>query len=225
MKRMLSPRKAVLALAALLILSSCAGSFKAYVALEPVGRQQTPGGRLIEMNGYSVNAPLGNKWGMEVDGERKTVTFFLVKRHSRAGQVLGFTLIQVFRNTVVVPEMRKMREEEVADIFRAQEERTMGEAGIPIRDVKKEVAARDGKNFYTLTYKATKLRYRNLLIDGVPVISENVLLLYFPPDFKENHDFYGFLINDAYRPDSLATSTDIDQIDPVIRSLKISPRR
>ena len=194
------------------------------MALEPVGRQITPGGGLIELNGYSVNAPPGNKWGMDIDAERKTVTLFLVKRHSRAGQVLGFTLIQVFRQTIAAPEMLKMREAEIADLFRAQEERLMGEAGVAITDIKKETTARAGKSFYALTYKADKLRYRNLLIEGVTVVSDNVLLLYFPPDFQQTHDLYGFLIDDAYRPASLATSTDISQIDPVIRSLKISPR-
>jgi hypothetical protein len=224
MKRISIWRAAVFAVGSLMLLISGCRAYKAYVRLEPVGRQQTPGGRLITMNGYTIKAPLGKKWGMEIDAEREMVTFFLVKRHSRAGQVLGCTMIQVYKNTVDDPGIQDLREGEVAGLLLAQEERTMGEAGIPITDVKKELTARGGKTYYTLTYKAKKLKYRNLLLDGVPVISENVLFLYFPPDFKENHDFYGFLINDAYRPDSLATSVNIDQIYPVIDSLEISPR-
>jgi hypothetical protein len=224
MKRISTCRAAVFAVGSLVLLISGCRSYKAYVRLEPVGRQQIEGGRRVEMNGYSINAPLGKRWGMEIDAERKMVTFFLVKRHSRAGQVLGFTLIQVYRNTVVAPEMLKMKEAEIAEIYRAQELRFMGEEGIPVTDVKKDMVSRDGKTLYSLSYKAPRLRYKNLMIEGVPVISENLLLLYFPPDFKDRHDFYGFLINDAYRPDSLATSTDTEQIYPVIDSLKISPR-
>jgi hypothetical protein len=207
----------------MLLIAAC-HAYKAYVVLEPIGRQQTPGGRLVELNGFSLKAPPGKAWGIDIDEERKMVTFARVKRHSRAGQVLGLTMIQVYRNKVVDPKMENMDEGRVADLFMAQEAKILEEAGIAVTDAKRDVTVIGGKKLYTLTYKTTKLRYPNSALNGVPIVSGNALFLYFPPDFAKTRDIFVFLINDACRPDSLAASADVGQIYPVIDSLKITPR-
>jgi len=149
--------------------------------------------------------------------------------------VMGITIIHVFRNEVAGKGWH-MSEEEIANDYRNQEEKKMIEAGVKLdsttfylyqfdgeyklEDLRKDVTSINGKKLYTMTYKATAGTFFGIpLSKGPSRTVETALYLYFPPNIKEKHNFYCFLISETYLPPSLL-KIDLTQIYHVIRSFQ-----
>jgi ankyrin repeat protein len=142
---------------------------------------------------------------------------------------IGTTLIKVFRNEMA-PQGWHFSEEEAADDFRNNEEKIMTEELVKkgtyeLKDVKKGAATIGGKKFYTMSYKTTTGSFWGQFVEGGASYHavESALYLFFPPDFKKTHIFYGFLISDYYLRGHLYVTkkTDLAQIYPVINSFRI----
>jgi hypothetical protein len=210
---------------ALLLLFSCATTQQA---------QRVKEGETINMGSYTVNVPPGDDWQIQIDKEREAVIF--VKEKGKGMRVLGqllggnsirrgTTLIQIFRNAIMDPSKWYLSEEEIADDYRNSEENivSMGEdekEEYKLEDVKKGITTVEGRRLYFLSYKATTGHWMGSL-KGPSKAVEATLYLFFPPDFRYNHIFYGFLINESYLQGNLIT-VDLTIIYPVINSFRIT---
>lgn len=187
---------------ALLLLTSCATSSQF---------QHAKGGQVIEMKTYTVAVPPGDEWVLQTDEGRTSVEFLReeMKGHS--------TLIKVLLN---IPTRWRnfLSEEELADDVRSREEKDMIERGVKtgeykLEEVKKGNADIGGKQLYTMSYRTVKENKA----------AENVLYVYFPPEFREDRIFYEFLISQAYIQDAsggVQTTPDMKLVYPVIESFK-----
>ena len=217
------------------LLFSCATSMQKYVRESPAGAPcQT---EVIDMGYYSIKAPSGQNWGIEIDKEKRIVKFQKLKIWALSGKILGSTLILVTENKRLQDKWY-LSEEEIADDYRNLEEKIMLEEGVKkgeykLKEVKKETTIIDEKKFYTMSYKTTRGTWGEMIGSSIPagvagspllmkapIAVENKIYLYFPTDFKEKHHFFVFLISEAYERGSVI-SIDLKQIYPVINSLKI----
>src|SRR5271169_5728433 len=188
----------------------------------------------IDLGDYMVDVPSSEDWQIQVDKERGIVIFAKEKGKGMRilGQVLGgppiirgITLIQIFRNAVKDSPKCDLSEEEMADDYRNNEENVMLKEGVAkgeynLEDVKKGVITIDGKRLYFMSYKAATAGSWM----GATKAVEGTLYLYFPPDFKTNHIFYGFLISESYFRKYFMT-VDLTQIYPVINSFQLKERQ
>ncbi len=182
---------------------------------------------IVDAGYFTVEPPYGtwppyDVWSCQVDKELGFIRFEKAKYSCVPGfrRFVGWTLIQVFRNGVK-QEGWHLSEEEVADNFRNEEENIMRLEGgakgeYKVKDVKKNVTTIGGKKLYFMSYK-TSTPFK---VFGGGKIIKAVLYLYFLPEFKENHIFYGFLFLESHVTGSLVTF-DVELIYPVINSLKI----
>ncbi len=188
---------------------------------------QVSSGRLVDVGKFSVKAPDGEGWNIQIDKQNAAVIFVKAKQSAiskLAGVIDASTLVRVFRNEVVQPKP-PMSEEETADEFRNFEEKIMIEEGVnkgqyKLEDVKKGTTIVNGRKLYFLSYKTTAgTLFGGVSPKGPLRAAEAVLYLYFPEHFKETNSFYCFLISETYtRP--AVFSIDLGQIIPIIRSFK-----
>jgi hypothetical protein len=176
---------------------------------------------IVDADYFTVEAPHGT-WAYKVDKQMEfiIISFEKYKHSTLGGPGIGSILIQVFRNGVK-QEGWHLSEEEVADDFRNQEENIMrferGTKGkYNLKDVKKDITTIGGKKLYRMSYK---VNFPYNIKEGWKVINA-VLYLYFPPEFKENHIFYGFIFSESHPKGALVTF-DVGLIYPVINSLRI----
>jgi hypothetical protein len=214
MKRCKRIREKAIILATLLLLFSCATTQQA---------QRVKEGETINMDSYTVALPPGENWEIQKAKEKGMVTFLKLKKWLFTGRVLGSTTIKVFRNEIA-PQGWHLSEEEIANDFRNNEEKIMREEGVKnglyeLEDVTKSIESEGDKKLYAMSYKIT----RDLPGGGAAArrAQEAVLYLYFPPDFKVRHIFYGFLISEDYERGSFV-KVDLAQIDTVINSFRIT---
>jgi len=184
---------------------------------------------VIDMRSYSIQAPIGEGWQIQMDKGKTIVSFMKIKQSAMsklAGVIDGSTLIRVFTNEVA-PQGWHMGEKETADDFRNHEETIMIEEGVKkgeytLEGVKKGNTTINDKKLYFLSYKTTAgTLFGGVSPQGPLRAVEAELYLYFPEHFMEKHIFYGFLISEAYtRP--AVFSIDLMQINPIIKSFKES---
>lgn len=164
----------------------------------------------IEMETYTVSVPPGGGW--RVDRDKKGGTIRFQKRNP-------ITIIQVSYNRVVKEEMLQWGEEEVASDYRQGEVGHMMVRGaiertyVP-KDVKQDTTSLDGKKFYTLAYRTSGEPFGNP--DG-----QAILYLYFPPDFREKHTFYLFLMHVVIGDQDSSKQGDFAPIHQVIGSFRL----
>jgi hypothetical protein len=184
------------------------------------GRQYTQGS-IIDMGNFSVIGPPGNGWFVNIQKDQRKVEFQKRNVSQSTGFINESTLIHVLQNWVADEKLKRLSEEEVADDFRMKEElgmlfRGVGMGKYELTDVKKETTIIDDKKLYLMSYRTSGV--------GKPVprkwISEAVLYLFFPADFKERHFFYCFLIQQV-KAEGFFGAYDLTPIIPVINSLKI----
>lgn len=192
-------------------------SFLLSCATAPETQQETkiP---IFDASYFTVEPPYG-VWD-QAYSEPGTIIFGKPKYSVLWGWV-GRTLINVFRKEVK-QEGWHLSEEQVADDFRSQEKNIIRsdwstKSEYKLKDVKKDVTTIGGKKLYRMNYKVT---YPYNLMEGWRVVNA-VLYMYFPPEFKQNHIFYGFLFSESHAWGALVTF-DVELIYPVINSLKIN---
>jgi len=172
----------------------------------------------IDMGNYTVNAPLGEGWKVEVEKDKGAIKFSKQTK-SFFGGGLPVTIIHVSRNWVL-QEKWNLSEEEIANDYRTGEAANMMVQGgvfgdYILEDVKNDTMTLDEKNIYTMSYKTTGGKWF-----GKSKVQEATLYLYFPPDFKEKHAFYIFVMSEVHKRDK-DKKTDFTQILPVIKSLRL----
>jgi hypothetical protein len=218
MKYVIGIASKIIILIVFFLLSSCAKPAPMHTSIaEPS----------IDMGNYRVSPPPGDGWQVDIERENgtSTVTFMKLKLWW-TGRVLGSTLIRVFKDTVK-PDSWHLSEEQVANNVRSTEEKIMIKEGvekgiIELKDVEKETEIISGKKFYTMTYKTSMGSFLGgVLRQGTWRSSENKLYLYFPPNFNDEHIFYGFLIGEEYEKGALVEKVNLAQIYPVINSFEL----
>ena len=185
------------------------------------GRQYTQGST-IDINHYSVIGPPGDGWVVNIQKDQRTVEFIKRNVSQSTGLINDTTMIRVFRNWITEGRLRRLSEEEVADDFRKMEEQGMIMMGVmkgeyELSDVKKDTTMIGDKKIYFMSYITsgwskgpTRQRW----------ISDSVLYLFFPADFKEKYYFYCFQLGHLFMQGSFEKG-DLTPIIPVINSLQI----
>lgn len=89
-------------------------------------------------------------------------------------------------------------------------------------DIKKEVTSIDGKKVCTMSYKIKAGSLSSVFKYGLSgrQVGESILNLYFPPDFKNKHSLFIFLIVET-KEIGAKVKFDLTLVNPVINSLKI----
>lgn len=175
------------------------------------GTEQT-----FDLGRYTVKAPSRGNWKAEIAKGEGRVSF--MKQPPGGG--LPTTMIQVSYNWLAQEETWEWSEEKVADNYRTGETVNMFMQGVSqglyeLLDEKKDAATLDGKRLYTLSYKQM-----NGKLFGTDKIAESILYLYFPPNFKETHIFYVFIITEVNKRDN-QEAADLTPILPVINSFHL----
>lgn len=208
MKRCMGIIGKALVLAVISLLVSCAGT----QGIRPEAGEQT-----VDMGHYTVNRPPGENWKIETERDKRTVRFLRQPR-SLFGGGLPVVMIQVSQNWVV-SEKWSLNEEETANDFRKSELSGMVIMGVlpgnyGLREVRHDTMTIEGRKLYTMSYKTLGGR-----LFGTDKIQEATLYLYFPPDFRDSHIFYNFVmseVHDLQKP----RESDPSLIFPVIDSVR-----
>jgi len=184
------------------------------------GRQYSQGS-IIDVGYFSVIGPPGDGWFVNIQKDQRKVEFEKRNVSQSTGFINESTLIHVIQNWVADEKLKRLSEEEIADDFRIKEEvgmlmRGVGMGKYQLADLKKETTIIGDKKLYFMSYRTSGV--------GKPVPrkweSEAVLYLFFPPDFKEIHFFYCFLIQQT-KVEGFFGAYDLTPIIPVINSLQI----
>lgn len=147
--------------------------------------QQESKGRIIDMGSYSVEAPLGEDWQIEIEKDRGEIRITKEAKQRILGFLPGrtkhLTIIQISRNQVMDPGKWRLAEEDLADDYRNMEESGMITMGVKtgqyeLKDVIKGVSQIGDKKLYFMSYKTITAKQPK-------AVQEAVLYLYFPPDF------------------------------------------
>lgn len=175
--------------------------------------------RTIDMGNYTVDLPPGENWNVKIDRGTDRVRFLKQPKSLFGGGGLPTTMIQVSYNWVTQEKMWQWSEDEIANDYINGEINNSMTAGVfpgsyELHDVKKDVTIIDEKKLYTLSYKQMGGEWYS-----TDKISESILYMYFPSNFKEKHMFYLLIITELNKRDRQAT-TDLTSILPVIRSLQ-----
>jgi len=196
-----------------LLLLSCAttGQFQRYTQ-----------GSVIDTGLYSITGPLGDRWSVNIQKDRGTIDFKKQHVSQSTGLVDEYTNVRVFRNWITDEKLRRLSEEEVADDFREKEESGMLVMGVMrgqylLADVRKDITTIGDKKLYLMSYRTSALSQGPT---RQKVIADSVLYLFFPPDFKESHFFYCFLMTHSFAEGTFEKG-DLTPVIPVINSLQI----
>jgi len=213
MKSPMKPSIKIAPLLFFLLLLSCAttGQFQRYTQ-----------GSIIDMESYSITGPPGDGWSVNIQKDRGTIDFKKQHVSQSTGLVDGYTSIRVFRNWITDEKLRRLSEEEVADDFRKMEEVGMWKMGVMrgqylLTDVGKDTTTIGDKKLYFMSYRTSGLSQGPTRQKWT---NDSVLYLFFPPDFKESHFFYCFLMAHAFI-EGTREKGDLTPVIPVIKSLKI----
>lgn len=174
---------------------------------------------LVDMGSYVVGYPAGDDWVIEKDKTKNMVTFTRYKKVWFNINVLGATIIQVYQNYIAADTF-KLGETESAEHYIKNELEMMkaGEkdGGYEVEKYYMKDTVLYGKKFYCMFYEISG----GNMWKGNDIVSENILAVYYPPDFMEKRIFYGFLISDVKRTGSLVGQRK-EQIYPVIKSFRV----
>ena len=176
--------------------------------------------RSFNLKDYSVGLPTGEKWKVEIDKRTQSISFV---RHSKAhlgGGAFPLTYIRVTPNWVVEAWGRQFSEEEIANNYREKEIADMQMLGVKpglyeVYDIKKDITILDGKKLYTLSNTQKGGEWY-----GTDKIGEQILYIYFPPNFKETYKFYLFIMSEIQKIDE-RVAVDLTPIFTVIKSLRL----
>lgn len=191
------------------LLASCAGSRQMQVPPVPV-----------ETDGFAVAAPDGDDWETTVNADEGSVVFMKPVKWV-TGARTGTVVIRVFENSVL-EEKWHLSETEIADDYRRLELQVMNDEGVAkghYRILESEMGTEiiDGRTYYTLSYSLTS---NTSWFWGGGDDSNATLYLFFPPDFKTTHRFFGFLAQRAYVHGALAKGS-LDHVEDVMSSFVI----
>lgn len=185
------------------------------------GRQYTQGS-IIDTDHFSVIGPPGDGWFVNIQKNQGAVEFIKRNVSQSTGSINEAIMIRVFQNWISDEKLKRLREEEVADDFRANEEAGILMMGVmrgeyDLSDVKKDTTMIGDKKLYLLSYRTSgwskgpsRQKWTN----------DSVLYLFFPADFKEKHFFYCFQLGHLFMQGFLERG-DLMPIISVIGSLHI----
>ena len=168
---------------------------------------------LIVMESYTIRAPSGANWKVDIDRKKESVQFQRVENDMQNQKsVRVATSIQVFKKKTDL-RMKTFDEKEVAAQFiKNEEERIIKDLvtrdALVLKHTEKGTATKGGKRLHFLNYRATK---ENLTVEAV-------FYLYFPPDYLQDQRFYVFFMSEAYTKGM--HKADLTTLDPLITSFK-----
>jgi hypothetical protein len=172
--------------------------------------------KTIEIDELSVIFP-GLDWKLKIDTTKKNeVTIY--KEKKSIVKLVGYSLIKISKDSIR-EDIENFTESDISDsIFRKElkllyKESKPGSFEISDTCISKETLF--GKEFFLLSFKSKLFKKTNL--EG-----ENVLFIFFPPDFKEIRVLYKFLVNEYLFENTLLETNDTKIIYPILKSIKIN---
>jgi hypothetical protein len=168
---------------------------------------------LIVMESYTIRAPSGANWKVDIDRRKESVQFQRVENDMQNQKsVRVATSIQVFKKKTEA-RMKTLDEKEVAAQFiKNEEERIIKDLvtrdALVLKHTEKGTTTKGGKKLHFLNYRATK---ENLTVEAV-------FYLYFPPDYLQDRRFYVFFMSEAYTKE--LHKADLTTLDALIASFK-----
>lgn len=167
----------------------------------------------IIMESYTMQAPSGDNWTVNIDRNKESVQFERVENATHNNQSVSVsTFIQVLKKKTEARMKTREEKEVAADFIDGEKEKIIqdlvAQGAFVMKRMEKGTVTKGGKKLYRLNYEATK---EDLTVEAV-------FYLYFPPDYLEDKRFYVFFMSDAYtKPDHKA---DLTMLDPLITSFK-----
>ena len=131
--------------------------------------------------------------------------------------VVGSSVITVYKENLSNEAVLKTKNELIDSIFKKEVQMLQKDAKtgrFVLLDTNTSTINKYGKDYYTLSFQ-TKL------ISKIPFDGENILYLYFPFDYKERKVYYGFLVSEYLKENSLFSENDLRNIEPILQSMKI----
>ncbi len=202
------PLKVVIAICSLLIVDHV--SCQSDASIE---KKQERKDSVIVMESYTLRAPSGTNWTVNIDRKKESVQFERVENTVQNAQSASIsTFIQVFKKKTDA-RMRSLEEKDVAAQFIKDEEEKIirdlvAKGAFTLKRMEKGTATKGGKKLHLLNYKATK---EDLTVEAV-------FYLFFPSDYRQDQRFYVFFMSQAYT--KAGHRADLTTIDPVITSFK-----
>jgi hypothetical protein len=180
----------------------------------------------LEVSSYSIKVPPGTDWRWSIQEDKGIIRIKKVRMSVMGSMTppVGATLIQVFESGLNEDKWH-LSEEGVADNHRRIENIELGinKGEFELGAANSTILSLNGKTLYALSYrKHIGGVFKNGAGYGGPWNEEAVFYLYFPPTFKHNHAFYGFVISEVFQRGWMgAVRPHLEQINPVISSFKI----
>ncbi len=164
----------------------------------------------VETQFYKLNFPEKEDWkGWSISKkENETIVFKQIKKWPLTGEVLAVTTIAVMRDFLLAEREGLGSEDETANNVMDLEENVLREKGekkgkYTIKEITRETVKSKNKKLYVMNYKLrTKTGFKGYFYQCSR--SDSALYLYFPSEFKNDHVFYRFQIDGAYKPGRFA---------------------
>ena len=158
------------------------------------------------------------KWQLTKKEEPESIVLEKLKIWPFNGEAQGTTSILVARNHVAEGG-HNFTEKEIADNIRSIEKEIMDKEGegqdlYKIKELSLDDIEHNGKTLYSMKYTLNKGSAIGASFKRTFFV-KSVLYIYFPENYKINHNSYLFLINEAYIPGTFIP-INVDQIFPII---------
>ncbi len=168
---------------------------------------------LIIMESYTLRAPSGKDWEVNIDRKKDSVQLERVENDVQNQLSASVsTFIQVFKKKTD-SRMKNLEEKDIAaEFIKGEEEKVVQDLvkrdSFVMKHMERGTATKGGKRLHLLKYTAIK---ENLTVEAV-------FYLYFPPDYLQDKRFYVFFMSEAYT--KAGHKADLTTLDPLITSFK-----
>jgi hypothetical protein len=170
------------------------------------------GGQAVDAGSYTVPAPAGEGWNVQVDTYNDSVAF---TRTSPATKELT-SIVVARRELFMASEARNKID--IVTAVECSEEAGLKEQGkaksYMLGEVSKEIEAIDGKTLYVMRYVITDRRLSSV------VESKEAGYIYLPPNWKESKRAYVFSIAQPQKVGDMILATDASEVGSVIAGFR-----
>jgi hypothetical protein len=170
-------------------------------------------GQSVNARAYSVTAPGGSAWNVEVDRYNDVVTF----SKGRATNAADLGRIAVVRRDVGLAAAAR-DEVDLVTAIECSEEANLKRAGkaksYTLGEVSKEIVTFDGKTLYVMSYVITDRRL-SMVVDA-----KSVAYTYLPSNWKESRRAYSFVLEQPQKIGDATIAIDSAEIQSVISGLR-----
>lgn len=177
--------------------------------------QQYTQGRIIDRGDYSLVGPPGDGWSVKIEGG--FIEFYRATTRSGSDWI---SIMSVRSDMKEKEDKYPTEEEEAFEVINHIEERqkeNVKKGDCVLKDIQKGTTTVGEKKLDFISTKTSNWK-------GGTTRRADVLYVFFPPDFRESHRFFTFLLIQRSNVEASLESADLALITPVIDSLRIKPQ-